>query len=66
MRAGASVAVIGCGGVGLAVVQGAKLAGAERIVAVDIAPEKLATARALGATDVVDASVLDAVEPCAS
>ena len=54
--------MIGCGGVGLAVVQGAKLAGAERIVAVDIAPEKLATAQALGATDVVDASVLDAVE----
>jgi S-(hydroxymethyl)mycothiol dehydrogenase len=58
---GASVAVIGCGGVGLAVVQGAKLAGAERIVAVDIAPEKLATAQALGATDIVDASALDAV-----
>jgi len=60
--AGARVAVIGCGGVGLAVVQGAKLAGARQIVAVDIAREKLATARALGATDVVDASVLDAVE----
>jgi S-(hydroxymethyl)mycothiol dehydrogenase len=62
VREGSSVAVIGCGGVGLAVVQGAKLAGAKRIVAVDIAREKLATARALGATDVVDASVLDAVE----
>jgi S-(hydroxymethyl)mycothiol dehydrogenase len=62
VRSGSSVAVIGCGGVGLAVVQGAKLAGAERIVAVDIAREKLATAQALGATDVVDASVLDAVE----
>jgi S-(hydroxymethyl)mycothiol dehydrogenase len=62
VHAGASVAVIGCGGVGLAVVQGAKLAGAERIVAVDIAREKLATARALGATDVVDASVLDPVD----
>ncbi len=59
---GASVAVIGCGGVGLAVVQGAKLAGAERIVAVDIALEKLVTAQALGATDVVDASTVDAVE----
>jgi S-(hydroxymethyl)mycothiol dehydrogenase len=59
---GASVAVIGCGGVGLAVVQGAKLAGAGRIVAVDIAPEKLATAQALGATDVVDASAVDAIE----
>jgi S-(hydroxymethyl)mycothiol dehydrogenase len=62
VHVGASVAVIGCGGVGLAVVQGAKLAGAERIVAVDIAPEKLATAQALGATDAVDASALDAVE----
>jgi S-(hydroxymethyl)mycothiol dehydrogenase len=62
VHAGASVAVIGCGGVGLAVVQGAKLAGAERIVAIDVAREKLATARLLGATEVVDASVLDAVE----
>jgi S-(hydroxymethyl)mycothiol dehydrogenase len=58
---GASVAVIGCGGVGLAVVQGAKLAGAERIVAVDVAAEKLEAARALGATDVVDASVADPI-----
>ena len=59
---GATVAVIGCGGVGLAVVQGAKLAGAARIVAVDIAAEKLDVARALGATDVVDASAGDPVE----
>jgi len=58
---GATVAVIGCGGVGLAVVQGAKLAGAERIVAVDVAPEKLDVARALGATDVVDASDADPI-----
>jgi Zn-dependent alcohol dehydrogenase len=56
VRAGSSVAVIGCGGVGLAVVQGARLAGAERIVAVDVLPEKLALARELGATDTVDAS----------
>ncbi len=62
VREGSSVAVIGCGGVGLAVVQGAKLAGAERIVAVDVARDKLAIARYLGATDVVDASVVDAVE----
>ena len=41
---GASVAVIGCGGVGLAVMQGARLAGAARIVAVDVAAEKLALA----------------------
>ena len=58
---GASVAVIGCGGVGLAVIQGAKLAGAERIVAVDVAAEKLDAARALGATDVVDASAGDPI-----
>ena len=55
VREGASVAVIGCGGVGLAVVQGARLAGAERIVAIDIAPEKLQLARELGATDAVTA-----------
>jgi S-(hydroxymethyl)mycothiol dehydrogenase len=59
---GATVAVIGCGGVGLAVVQGAKLAGASRIVAVDVAAEKLDAARALGATDAVDATAGDPVE----
>jgi S-(hydroxymethyl)mycothiol dehydrogenase len=59
---GSAVAVIGCGGVGLAVVQGALLRGAEQIVALDIAPEKLDHAHALGATDVVDASAVDAVE----
>ncbi len=58
---GATVAVIGCGGVGLSVVQGARLAGAARIVAVDLAAEKLAVARRLGATDTVDASAGDPV-----
>ena len=62
VREGSSAAVIGCGGVGLAVIQGAKLAGAERIVAVDLAADKLEHARALGATDVVDASAGDPVE----
>jgi S-(hydroxymethyl)mycothiol dehydrogenase len=62
VREGSSVAVIGCGGVGLAVVQGALLAGAERIVAVDVALEKLEHARALGATDVVDAAAGNPVE----
>jgi Zn-dependent alcohol dehydrogenase len=62
VREGSTVAVIGCGGVGLAVVQGALLGGAERIVAVDVAPDKLEHARALGATDVVDASTADPVE----
>jgi S-(hydroxymethyl)mycothiol dehydrogenase len=58
---GASVAVIGCGGVGLAAVQGARLAAAGRIVAVDVVPEKLGLALELGATDAVDASGGDAV-----
>lgn len=56
-----TVAVIGCGGVGLACVQGARLAGASRIVAVDVVAEKLDLARQLGATDVVDASKTDDV-----
>lgn len=51
--AGASVAVIGLGGVGLSVVMGTALAGAGTIVAVDRVPEKLERARELGATDVV-------------
>ena len=58
---GATVAVIGCGGVGLSVVQGARLAKAGRIVAVDVKAEKLELARRLGATDVVDANSGDTV-----
>jgi len=50
---GARVAVIGCGGVGLNVIQGARIAGAARIVAVDVAREKLDLASDLGATDFV-------------
>jgi alcohol dehydrogenase/S-(hydroxymethyl)glutathione dehydrogenase/alcohol dehydrogenase len=46
-----TVAVIGCGGVGIAAIQGARLAGARRIVAVDNLPEKLDLARRFGATD---------------
>ena len=61
VREGSSVAVIGCGGVGLAVVQGARLAGARQIVAVDVLPEKLAIACDLGATDAIDARTGDAV-----
>lgn len=56
VQPGSTVAVIGCGGVGLACVQGARLAGASRIVAVDVVAEKLDLARKLGATDAVDAS----------
>jgi S-(hydroxymethyl)glutathione dehydrogenase/alcohol dehydrogenase len=54
VRPGQRVAVIGCGGVGLNVVQGARLAGASRIVAVDLDPASLALARRLGASDTVD------------
>jgi S-(hydroxymethyl)glutathione dehydrogenase/alcohol dehydrogenase len=53
---GATVAVWGCGGVGLNIVQGARLARAAQIVAVDVRPEKLELARTLGATDVVVAA----------
>lgn len=59
--AGASVAVIGCGGIGLSCVQGARLVGAARIIAVDVRESKLALARTFGATDVVDASQGDPV-----
>lgn len=59
---GSTVAVIGCGGVGLNVVQGARLAGAERIVAVDVLPDKTQMALQFGATDRIDASQADAVE----
>jgi S-(hydroxymethyl)glutathione dehydrogenase/alcohol dehydrogenase len=53
---GASVAVWGCGGVGLNVVQAARLAGARPIVAVDTRPEKLRLAERLGATHAVEAA----------
>jgi NDMA-dependent alcohol dehydrogenase len=59
---GSSVLVIGCGGVGLNVIQGAALAGADRIIAVDMLENKLAFAREFGATDVIDASRGDTVE----
>jgi alcohol dehydrogenase len=59
---GASVAVVGLGGVGLSAVLGAKLAGARRIVAVDLSDDKLAFAQKLGATDAINAASPDAVE----
>lgn len=60
--AGSSVAVLGAGGVGLNCVQGAALAGADLIVAVDLVARKLEVAKAFGASEVVDASIEDAVE----
>ncbi|MFC9490401.1 S-(hydroxymethyl)mycothiol dehydrogenase, partial [Streptomyces hydrogenans] len=59
---GDSVAVIGCGGVGGAAIAGSRLAGAARIIAVDIDDNKLQTARSLGATHTVNSLTQDAVE----
>jgi Zn-dependent alcohol dehydrogenase len=61
VQAGESVCVIGCGGVGLQVIAGARLAGAAPIVAIDRSAEKLERALVLGATHAVDSSVEDAV-----
>jgi len=62
VRPGETVAVIGCGGIGLATINGAAIAGASRIIAIDRVPGKLELARQFGATDVVDASATDAVQ----
>ncbi len=62
VRPGQSVAVVGCGGVGLSAVQGARIAGAARIVAVDVVEGKLQLARELGATEAIDARERDPVE----
>ena len=62
VRAGSTVAVFGCGGVGLNVIQGARLAGAGQIIAVDLSPEKLAFARRFGASDVINGAEEDPVE----
>jgi S-(hydroxymethyl)glutathione dehydrogenase/alcohol dehydrogenase len=61
VQPGATVAVIGCGGIGLNVIQGAALAGASRVIAIDQRPAKLDLARRFGATDLLDASQLDPV-----
>ncbi|MCH0566522.1 MULTISPECIES: S-(hydroxymethyl)mycothiol dehydrogenase [unclassified Streptomyces] len=59
---GDTVAVIGCGGVGDAAIVGARLAGAAKVIAVDIDDRKLATARTMGATHTVDSRTSDPVE----
>jgi len=59
---GSTVAVFGCGGVGISAIQGARIAGARRIIAVDQFENKLAMARHFGATDTIDASNADAVK----
>ncbi len=58
---GSTVAVFGCGGVGLSVIQGCRLAGAERIFAVDLVDNKLEMARHFGATDTINGSEGDAL-----
>jgi S-(hydroxymethyl)glutathione dehydrogenase/alcohol dehydrogenase len=60
---GASVAVFGLGAVGLSVIQGARMAGAERIIGVDTNPAKFTLARQLGATDVIDPKAAGDVVP---
>lgn len=59
---GSSVAVVGCGGVGLSCVNGAAIAGAGRIIAVDMVPSKLELAKQFGATDLVNPADGDPVE----
>jgi S-(hydroxymethyl)glutathione dehydrogenase / alcohol dehydrogenase len=62
MRPGESAAIIGVGGVGLNVIAGARLAGAERIIAIDAQGSKEELARRFGATDFINAKEVDAVE----
>jgi S-(hydroxymethyl)glutathione dehydrogenase/alcohol dehydrogenase len=59
--AGASVVIIGCGGVGLSALQGARIVGAGKIIAVDAQPWKFGLAKDLGATDCIDAKDGDPV-----
>jgi S-(hydroxymethyl)glutathione dehydrogenase/alcohol dehydrogenase len=68
VRPGESVAVIGCGGVGLNVIQGSRIAGATTIIALDTNPMKLELARKLGATHTIDptgTTIRDAVQTVA-
>lgn len=62
VKAGSTVAVIGLGGVGLAAVLGAVAAGAAQVIALDLSPEKLAFAKSLGATAVINAGDADAID----
>src|SRR2546425_745291 len=62
VEAGESLAVFGCGGVGLNAVQGGRIAGAYPLIAVDVADNKLEFARQMGATHLVNAAKTDAVE----
>jgi S-(hydroxymethyl)glutathione dehydrogenase/alcohol dehydrogenase len=61
LEAGQTVAVFGCGGVGLSIVQGARIGGARQIIALDVVQSKLETARRLGATHAVNTANEDPV-----
>ena len=60
--AGATVAVVGCGGVGLSAVNGASIIGASQVIALDVSEEKLHLARKVGATHTINVSVSNPVE----
>jgi S-(hydroxymethyl)glutathione dehydrogenase/alcohol dehydrogenase len=62
LQAGQTVAVFGCGGVGLAIVQGARIGGASRIIGVDMFDSKLEMAKGVGATHVVNSAKDDPVK----
>ncbi len=62
VTAGGTVAVFGCGGIGLSAVNGAATAGADQIIAIDTISSKLETANEMGATDIINASNVDPVE----
>jgi len=62
VRPGSVVAIIGCGGVGLSAINGAAIAGASRIIAIDVWDEKLELAKQFGATDCINAIKEDTVE----
>jgi Zn-dependent alcohol dehydrogenase len=66
VQPGSSVVVIGCGGVGLNSIQGARISGASPVIAVDVEPSKLAAAREFGATETVNARSEDVVERVAA
>jgi S-(hydroxymethyl)glutathione dehydrogenase / alcohol dehydrogenase len=66
VKAGSSVVVIGCGGVGLNSIQGARIAGCSPIIAVDVEPLKLAAAREFGATETINAKSENVVERAAA
>jgi S-(hydroxymethyl)glutathione dehydrogenase/alcohol dehydrogenase len=62
LQPGATAAVVGCGGVGLNVIQGASIAGASRVIALDVVDAKLELARELGATDGINVAAQDPVQ----